>query len=127
MIGGPAVFAGYVTDPDLGGPRVIEDALLTHPAVTAAAAVGRPDRHAPRTEALSFVSILSAHDVRLEDITDLVGTAARRSPRRSTVTRSSPPSPKTTPAVNRTLKANATEPACLRSGKAIGSPIGSRN
>ena len=92
VIGGPAVFAGYVTDPALGGPRVsrdrivrdgwldtgdlgqvdagglvyltgrakdliirgghnidprvIEDALLAHPAVTAAAAVGRPDRHA---------------------------------------------------------------------------------
>ena len=91
VIGGPAVFAGYVTDPDLGGPRVsregavrdgwldtgdlgrvdagglvyltgrakdliirgghnidprtIEDALLAHPAVAAAAAVGRPDRH----------------------------------------------------------------------------------
>ena len=90
-IGGPAVFAGYVTDPDLGGPRVsqdgvvrdgwlntgdlgrvdadgfvylagrakdliirgghnidprvIEEALLRHPAVRAAAAVGRPDRH----------------------------------------------------------------------------------
>ena len=28
---------------------------------------------APRTAALSFVSILSAHDARLEDITDLVG------------------------------------------------------
>ena len=91
VIGGPAVFAGYVTDPRLGGPRVsregivrdgwlntgdlgsvdvggfvsltgrakdliirgghnidprvIEEALLRHPAVTAAAAVGRPDRH----------------------------------------------------------------------------------
>jgi fatty-acyl-CoA synthase len=91
VIGGPAVFAGYVTDPGLGGPRVsrdgavrdgwldtgdlgrvdaggfvyltgrakdliirgghnidprtIEDALLAHPAVAAAAAVGRPDRH----------------------------------------------------------------------------------
>ena len=90
-IGGPAVFAGYVTDPAPGGPRVsrdgivrdgwldtgdlgqvdaggfvyltgrakdliirgghnidprvIEDALLAHPAVRAAAAVGRPDRH----------------------------------------------------------------------------------
>jgi len=90
-ISGPAVFAGYVTDPRLGGPRVstdgfvrdgwletgdlgrvdadgfvfltgrakdliirgghnidpkaIEDALLAHPAVAAAAAVGRPDRH----------------------------------------------------------------------------------
>jgi len=85
------VFAGYVTDPSLGGPRVsregvvrdgwldtgdlgrvdaggfvyltgrgkdliirgghnidprvIEEALLRHPAVAAAAAVGRPDRH----------------------------------------------------------------------------------
>src|SRR5215469_8557088 len=90
-ISGPAVFAGYVTDPrrdgprvstgglvrdgwldtgdlgrvDAGGfvyltgrakdliirgghnidPKVIEDALLAHPAVAAAAAVGRPDRH----------------------------------------------------------------------------------
>ena len=92
VIGGPAVFAGYVTDPGLGGPRVsregivhdgwlntgdlgmvdaggfvsltgrakdliirgghnidprvIEEALLRHPTVTAAVAVGRPDRHA---------------------------------------------------------------------------------
>jgi fatty-acyl-CoA synthase len=91
VIGGPAVFAGYVTDPGLGGPRVsregavhngwldtgdlgrvdaggfvyltgrakdliirgghnidprvIEEALLAHPAVRAAVAVGRPDRH----------------------------------------------------------------------------------
>jgi len=91
VIGGPAVFAGYVTDPASGGPRVsrdgivrdgwldtgdlgqvdaggfvyltgrakdliirgghnidprvIEDALLAHPAVRGAAAVGRPDRH----------------------------------------------------------------------------------
>ena len=90
-IGGPAVFAGYLTGPALGGPRVsrdgavrdgwlntgdlgsvdaggfvylagrakdliirgghnidprmIEEALLRHPAVAAAAAVGRPDRH----------------------------------------------------------------------------------
>jgi fatty-acyl-CoA synthase len=90
-IGGPTVFAGYVTDPVQGGPRVsrdgvvhdgwlntgdlgrvdpdgyvylagrakdliirgghnidprvIEDGLLRHPAVRAAAAVGRPDRH----------------------------------------------------------------------------------
>ena len=91
VIGGPAVFAGYVTDPDLGGPRVsregvvrdgwldtgdlgsvdaggfvyltgrakdliirgghnidprvIEEALLRHPGVRGAVAVGRPDRH----------------------------------------------------------------------------------
>jgi fatty-acyl-CoA synthase len=91
VIGGPAVFAGYVTDPRRGGPRVsrdgivrdgwldtgdlgmvddggfvyltgrakdliirgghnidprvIEDALLAHPAIRGAAAVGRPDRH----------------------------------------------------------------------------------
>ena len=91
VIGGPAVFAGYVTDPALGGPRVsrdgvvrdgwldtgdlgsvdadgfvyltgrakdliirgghnidprvIEDALLRHPGVRGAVAVGRPDRH----------------------------------------------------------------------------------
>jgi fatty-acyl-CoA synthase len=90
-IGGPTVFAGYVTDPGASGrrvsregivhdgwldtgdlgrvdtdgfvyltgrakdliirgghnidPRVIEEALLSHPAVAAAIAVGRPDRH----------------------------------------------------------------------------------
>jgi fatty-acyl-CoA synthase len=92
VIGGPTVFAGYVTDPAQGGPRasrdgvvhdgwlntgdlgrvdqngfvyltgrakdliirgghnidprVIEEGLLSHPTVRAAAAVGRPDRHA---------------------------------------------------------------------------------
>jgi fatty-acyl-CoA synthase len=91
MISGPAVFAGYVTGPGTGSPRVsrgdtvhdgwlntgdlgtldadgfvyltgrakdliirgghnidprvIEEGLLSHPAVAAAAAVGRPDRH----------------------------------------------------------------------------------
>ena len=90
-IGGPAVFAGYLTDPGADGPRVsregvvrdgwlntgdlgsvdadgfvyltgrakdliirgghnidpktIEEALLAHPAIAAAAAVGRPDQH----------------------------------------------------------------------------------
>ena len=28
VIGGPAVFAGYVTDPDLGGPRVSRDGIV---------------------------------------------------------------------------------------------------
>jgi fatty-acyl-CoA synthase len=92
VLGGPTVFAGYVTDPTLGGPRVsrgglvrdgwldtgdlgdvdadgyvhlagrakdliirgghnidpkvLEEALLEHPSVVAAAAVARPDRHA---------------------------------------------------------------------------------
>ena len=91
VIGGPAVFAGYVTEPALGGPRisrdgivrdgwldtgdlgsvdadgfvsltgrakdliirgghnidprVIEEALLRHPGIRGAVAVGRPDRH----------------------------------------------------------------------------------
>src|SRR5208283_3504918 len=91
VIGGPAVFAGYLTDPARGGPRVsregvvrdgwldtgdlgmvdaggfvyltgrakdliirgghnidpqtIEEALLRHPGVRGAVAVGRPDRH----------------------------------------------------------------------------------
>ena len=91
VIGGPAVFAGYLTDPRLGGPRVsregavrdgwldtgdlgrvdaggfvyltgrakdliicgghnidprvIEEALLRHPGVRGAVAVGRPDLH----------------------------------------------------------------------------------
>ena len=102
VIGGPAVFAGYVTDPDLGGPRVsregivhdgwldtgdlgmvdaggfvyltgrakdliirgghnidprvIEDGLLAHPAVRAAVAVGRPDRHSGEVPVAYVVS-----------------------------------------------------------------------
>ena len=101
-IGGPAVFAGYVTDPRPGGPRVsregivrdgwlntgdlgsvdadgfvyltgrakdliirgghnidprvIEEALLRHPAVRAAAAVGRPDQHAGEVPVAYVVS-----------------------------------------------------------------------
>jgi hypothetical protein len=83
---------------------------------------------APRTAALSFVSILSAHDARLEDITDLVGHSSTSVT--ETVYRH-----EIQPALTengtgrepRTLKANVIEPACPRSGKAIGSPIGSRN
>ena len=73
------------------------------------------------------MSILSAHDDRLEDITDLVGhssTSVTETVYRHEI---QPALTETAPAVNRTLKANATEPACPRSGKAIGSPIGSRN
>ncbi len=101
-IGGPAVFAGYVTDPALGGPRVsregvvrdgwlntgdlgsvdaggfvyltgrakdliirgghnidprvIEEALLRHPSVRAAAAVGRPDQRAGEVPVAYVVS-----------------------------------------------------------------------
>ncbi len=102
VIGGPAVFAGYVSDPldsgprvsrgatvrdgwldtgDLGhvdadgyvyltgrakdliirgghniDPRVIEEALLAHPGVTAAAAVGMPDAHAGEVPVAYVVS-----------------------------------------------------------------------
>ena len=81
----------------------------------------------PRELRHSFMSILSAHDVRLEGITDLVGhsstsvteTVYRHEIRRALTDNAT--------AVNRTLKANATELACPCSGKAIGFPIGSRN
>ena len=59
----------------------------------------------------SFVSILSADDVRMEDISDLVGhssTSVTETVYRHEIL---PLSPKTAPAVNRNLKANATEPA----------------
>ena len=36
-------------------PRVIEEALLRHPAVAAAAAVGRPDRHSGEVPAVYVV------------------------------------------------------------------------
>jgi fatty-acyl-CoA synthase len=106
-ISGPSVFAGYVTDPALGGPRtsregvvrdgwlntgdlgsvdaegfvylagrakdliirgghnidprVIEEALLAHPAVVAAAAVGRPDRHSGEVPVAYVVPADPAH------------------------------------------------------------------
>ena len=118
VIGGPAVFAGYVTDPDLGGPRVsrdgivhdgwldtgdlgsvdadgfvyltgrakdliirsghnidpkvIEDALLRHPAVAAAAAVGRPDR---RSGEVPVAYVVPASPGRFEEA-DLLAWAA---------------------------------------------------
>ena len=118
VIGGPAVFAGYVTDPALGGPRVsrdgivrdgwldtgdlgqvddgglvyltgrakdliirgghnidprvIEDALLAHPAVAAAAAVGRPDRHSGEVP----VAYVVPAGPGLFDEADLLGWAA---------------------------------------------------
>ena len=75
----------------------------------------------------SFVSILSAHDVRLEDISDLVGhssTSVTETVYRHEIR---PALTDNATAVNRILKANATELACPCSGKAIGSPIGSRN
>ncbi|CAM5498573.1 acyl-CoA synthetase [Leifsonia shinshuensis] len=43
-------------------PRVIEDALLAHPAVTAAAAIGRPDRRSGEVP-VAFVSLAERADV----------------------------------------------------------------
>ena len=136
MIGGPAVFAGYVTGPGGGGPRVsregivrggwldtgdlgrvdaggfvyltgrakdliirgghnidprvIEDALLAHPAVTAAAAVGRPDRHAGE---VPVAYVVPAGPGRFDEA-DLLAWAAPPStsppPGPSTSTRSTP-------------------------------------
>ena len=69
--------------------------------------------------------MLSAHDVRHEDISDLVGHSSTsvtepvyRHEIRSALTDNA--------AVNRIRKANATEVAYPCSGKANGSPIGSR-
>jgi hypothetical protein len=74
------------------------------------------------------VSLLSAHDVRLEDISDLGGHSSS-TPVTETVYRHEirPAVTDNATAVNRILKANATGLACPCSGKAIGSPIGSRN
>ena len=70
------------------------------------------------------MSILSAHDVRLEDISDLVGQSSTSVT--ETVYRHEIRPALTASAMNRILKANATELACPCSGTAIGSPIGSR-
>ena len=117
-IGGPAVFAGYVTGHDATGPRVssegvvrdgwlntgdlgrvdadgfvyltgrvkdliirgghnidpkvIEDALLAHPAVAAAAAVGRPDQHSGE---VPVAYVVPAGPARLDEA-DLLAWAA---------------------------------------------------
>ena len=75
----------------------------------------------------SFVSILSANDVRMEDISDLVGhssTSVTETVYRHEIR---PALTDNATAVNRILKANATELVCPCSGKSVGSPIGSRN
>ena len=72
----------------------------------------------PRELRHSFGSILSGHHVRPEDISDLIGTAARRSPRRVYRHEIRPALTDTAAAVNRILKANATELACHCSGNA---------
>jgi fatty-acyl-CoA synthase len=118
VIGGPAVFAGYVTDPGTGGPRVsrgdivhdgwlntgdlgridadglvyltgrakdliirgghnidprvIEEGLLRHPAVAAASAVGRPDRHSGE---VPVAYVVPAGPGRFDEA-DLLGWAA---------------------------------------------------
>ena len=120
VIGGPAVFAGYVTDPALGGPRVsregvvhdgwldtgdlgmvdagglvyltgrakdliirgghnidprvIEDGLLRHPAVRAAVAVGRPDRHSGEVP-VAYVVLVDAGRFEEAELLAWAGTA----------------------------------------------------
>ena len=73
----------------------------------------------PASYGTRFVSILSAHDVRLEDISDLVGHSSTsvtetvyRHEIRPAVTGNAT-------AVNRILKANVTELACPCSGKPL--------
>jgi site-specific recombinase XerD len=67
----------------------------------------------PRELRHSFVPILSAHDVRLEDISDLVGHSSTSVTDNAT-------------AVNRTPDGERHRAGLPCSGKAIGSPIGSR-
>ena len=136
VIGGPAVFAGYVTDPALGGPRVsrdgivrdgwldtgdlgqvddggfvyltgrakdliirgghnidprvIEDALLAHPAVRAAAAVGRPDRHSGEVPVAYVVPAGPARSTRPNCWPGPAPPSARPPPGPSASTRSTP-------------------------------------
>ena len=74
-----------------------------------------------------LLSTSCTHDVRLKDVSDLVGhssTSVTETVYRDEIR---PALTDNATAVNRTLKANATELACPCSGKAIGSPVGSRN
>ncbi|MGO9779911.1 MAG: site-specific integrase [Streptosporangiaceae bacterium] len=76
--------------------------------ITRAARLG--EARTPRELRHSSVSILSANDVRLEDISDLVGHSSTvRHLRRSTGTRSGRRPPGATP-TNRSLKAKAAKP-----------------
>ena len=136
VIGGPAVFAGYVTDPALGGPRVsrdgivrdgwldtgdlgqvdsggfvyltgrakdliirgghnidprvIEDALLAHPAIRAAAAVGRPDRHSGEVPVVYVVPAGPGRSTRPNCWRGPTPPSARPPPAPSASTRSTP-------------------------------------
>ncbi|CAH0301329.1 Long-chain-fatty-acid--CoA ligase [Arthrobacter sp. Bi26] len=48
-------------------PALVEDALLTHPDVTGAAAVGRPDRHAGEVP-VAYVTLAAGATTRTEDL-----------------------------------------------------------
>lgn len=48
-------------------PAIIEDALFTHPEVTGAAAVGRPDRHAGEVP-VAYVTLVAGATTRAEDL-----------------------------------------------------------
>jgi integrase len=80
----------------------------------------------PRELRHSFVPILSAHDVRLEDISDLVGhssTSVTETVYRHEIR---PALTDNATAVNRTPDGERHRAGLPCSGKAIGSPIGSR-
>ena len=91
--------------------------------ITRAARIG--GAWTPRELRRSSVSILSAHDVWFEDISDLVGhsstsvteTVYRHEIRAALINGA---------AMNRILKANAAKPTWPCSGNSIGSPVGSR-
>ncbi|HEU5484533.1 MAG TPA: acyl-CoA synthetase, partial [Microlunatus sp.] len=48
-------------------PAIVEDALLTHPDVTGAAAIGRPDRHAGEVP-VAYVTLAAGATARTEDL-----------------------------------------------------------